>query len=538
MKTVVYQIPVSPVELKKGREPLTDMANALQKINNAAYHIANRAVTLWLNYLYPEPDNELVRLKEARGIVGKFEAEIKTIYDERTVVQKAARLANLIKGKRTELNTWENKVIFSSINKKIEATVKAEFPAFPDRLRTGLLRKVALDWMYTFINQHKADGFSAHFPFYRHEMHLPLCYDNGVVKWRKNNSHKNQIQQYTLRWLNNIELVTNFEGLDKRLPGLLELLYFSANTVDVRNRKPHHYLMPTLKQAGTKWSIHIPVLENVIPVPAEQEEPLYITFGFHYPVCYAWGSNHAKPLGIDNGKYILQQMKNFSKRIQKVTENKKQDVLQKKAKIESIRQAEKLYLEILQNKTVNAIIEVAKKAQKNRIVIERLPITAEQQPAAFRELGLPLLHERLLCGVENWTFDAFYDKLGLEAKKYNIQILFTNSRWTYFNLYTNILTYDEKDRRTRQRVKKVWNLDAGQRRPYAYHGAVTDKSKIDKLEGYLIFRFKKEFNNTNGGLTLYASPRHGKRKTDDFVYRLHIDINMAMNAAFTGKAKK
>jgi hypothetical protein len=52
MKTILYQIPVSPVEKKIGDYTETLNTEKLIIINDNAYHLANRAVTYLLGYLF------------------------------------------------------------------------------------------------------------------------------------------------------------------------------------------------------------------------------------------------------------------------------------------------------------------------------------------------------------------------------------------------------------------------------------------------------------------------------------------------------
>jgi IS605 OrfB family transposase len=541
MKTVIYHIPVQPVEEKVGRKTLTKASDALKKINDEAYHLANRAVTLWLNSLYPLPSAELEELKAARNKVKDCEQKIKAIYNSYTAKENEEQVNILREEKKKELVFWENKVVASGFYKDVKEIIKKEFPDFPEKLRQELLHKVVLDWLYSWMNYNEANNFTADFPFYKHETHLPLCYDGEEIKWKKNLSSKNQPQQYILQWLNNIQLVTCFNDLDRRLPKVIEYLYFSQSTSDSRNRKAHRYLKPTLKQAGTKWSIHLPVLEKVVPVVAEKQDPICIIFGFIYPLCYAWGINHARALSIDSGKYIEGQARKFARRIEKIKENNKISGDAKHERINKIEFAKANYIEALENKAVNAIIEVAKKSQKNRICIEKWPIDKNEcgpMQECFKQPGLPDLHARLLHGIESWNFNSFYKKLIEQTAVYGISIEFIKPCWDWLNLYTDTLTYDFKNHIKHRKEKRNWRLQLAQRIPHKYYTPGNPDEREKRQEGYSIFIFDKEYNNTNGGFTLYSSPKFAKRKSDKYIYRIHIDINMAMNAAFAGQNLK
>lgn len=533
MKTVVYQIPVEPVEEKEGENKTSE---ALDKINNQAYHLANRAITLFLNYLYPEPDKELLELKDARQAINHLEQEISVIYKNQTAVENKEEVERLMVEKKMARNAWEGRVPDCKFYKHVKETVQTEFPDFPELLRKRLLRKVALDWLYSWMNQHAGNGFAANFPFYKHGSHLPLCHNHKEIRWIPSGTRAG-VAQYTLRWLNSIRLKTTFTDHDKRLPKVLELLYSSDGTPDVRNRRLHDTLQPTLKLAGTKWSVHIPVLEDVSPVVTEQEEPLHIVFGFHHPICYAYGTNHAKPLGIDSGNYVRQQMKEFDKRIQKIKTDTKDDETIIQKKINKVKVAGAAYVEALQTKAVKAIVELAKKGQKNMIRMEQWPVPAQEQkqmPGDFRKLAMPYLCERLLRSISQWNFASFYKALEEEAGKYKIYLDFFTPQWNFYKLYTRELTYTDK----KAGKKLIKTLHDKQRIPFEYHSS-EDMSKQDKKqEGYLMFKFNQEFNDAGGLLTLYSSPRHRKRKTNEYVYRIHLDLNMAMSAAIAFKKGK
>ena len=532
MKTVVYQIPVEPVEEKVGKNSSTKMAAALQHINNQAYHLANRAITLFLNYLYPEPDKELLALKEGRQPINQLEEQISAIYKNQLSGHDHDQIKVLLEEKKLARKRWENQVADCQFYLNVKEKIRSEFPDFPELLRQHLLRKVVLDWLYSWMNQHAGNGFAANFPFYRHGTHLPLCYDREMVKWKKNESQRGEVQQFTLYWLNGIVLRTTFNEQDKRLPQVLNFLYFRSAQTDVRNRKLHDTLKPTLKLAGTKWTVHIPVLENVAPILAEQQAPLHIIFGFHHPICYAFGANHAKPLGIDNGNYILQQMKEFERRIQKMEADKKIGESARKEKIGRIEAARSAYIDALHAKAVKAIIELVKKGQKNIIAIEKWPIAEQEQiPCPVAYTHLPSLYDRLLCSVPQWKFDCFYNQLEKEAKRYGIYLKLFEPKWDFLQLYTDELTYTIKDKKTNKKVNRTCNLKAEQRIPSLYYNSDNLPKQQEALEGYMIFKFDREYNDTNGQLKLYSSPVHSKRKTEEFIYRIHIDFNLAMNAA-------
>lgn len=534
MKTVVYQIPVEPVERREGKDLTTATADALQKINNQAYHLANRAITLFLNYLYPEPDKELLRLKEVRQSIKLIEERISGIYKNQTSAPSESDIDQLLEQKRSSRKSWEEGVADCQFYKEVKDTIREEFPDFPEFLRKNLLRKVVLDWLYSWMNQDKQTNFSANFPFYRHGTHLPLCYGKEEIRWEKNATGLESLPQYTLRWLDGIHLKTNFEAQDKRLPKVLEALYFQTAESNVRNRKAHDTLMPTLKLGGTKWSIHIPVLENVSPIQAEKEDALVVVFGFHYPIAYAFGVNHAKPLAIDNGKYILQQMKEFERRIEKIEHSFKKDEKERQNKIEKVFAARAAYIEALQVKAVKAIIELAKKGQKNLLAIESWPVITQEQkpmPDEFKQSKLPSLYERLLCGIPHWNFESFYGLLKEEGDKYGIRIDYFSPRWDYYKLYTSQLSYTIRNNTIGRSEKKSYSLNEKQRTPSEFYGKSNITKQNEKLEGYMTFKLDRQYNDTYAQLMLYSSPRDKKRETNEFIYRIHIDINMAMNVA-------
>jgi hypothetical protein len=497
MKTVVYQIPVSPVEEKKGRDLLSiEKTTLLQNTVNDAYHIANRAVTLWLSELFPATAAELITIKDAYKLVSESEAKLKTAISNKLTQESEVEI--LKNEKRLQRKNWEDAVAKSGFYKKVKDIIKNEFPAFPERLRTALLHKVVLDWLYTSMNQKPDGSFSAAFSFYKHEMHVPLCYDGTEVKWKKLTESKDGSQQYILKWLNGIEFKTSFSNdKDKRLPVVLEQLYFTPASVNVRNRKEHNLLKPTLKKAGTKWSIHIPVLEAVEPVKAERQEPLNIVFGFIHPICYAWGTNHAKPLGMDNGSYITTQMKKFERRTEKATASSKLTEEKKKASLEKIEKAKASYIESLYTKAVNAVSLLARKAQKNKVVIEQWPVSKPVN-STIKIKGTPDINNRFLCMLPGWNFNRFYSLLQKELNIYSIELIPVQPMADAFELYTASLTYTFKNKETNKKETKNWMLSREQLQTQNYYPAGTEPKK---LEGCFTFSFDKEYNPTNGGFT-------------------------------------
>jgi hypothetical protein len=524
MKTVIYQIPVSPVEEKQGIN-YTKIENTLRldAMVTDAYHIANRAVTLWLHEFYPQPPKELMELKEGYQIVQQAEQKIKQAAGntEREILKQE---------KRIQRTKWEDAVAASDFYKKVKTIIAAEFPGFPPKLRSALLHKVVLDWLYAWMNQHPGGNFTAAFPFYKHEVHVPLCYDGKEVYWKQLRQSGDGNTQYILKWLNGIEFKTNFQkDVDRRLPVLLNQLYFTHETENVRNRKAHNLLQPTLKKAGTKWSIHIPVLEEVIPVSAEQQEPLFIAFGFIHPLCYAWGTNHAKPLSMDKGTYIQKQMQSFEKRKQKAESNTKLNSAQTAAALSKIETAKENYIQSLYTKAVQAIILLATKAHKNKIVIEQWPLTKPIH-SNLNIKGTPPVHERLLTTIKGWDFETFYCLLQKEAAAYQLEIIKDSPCSNAFELHLKELRYTQKNKITKRKEIKKWVLTIAEQNTQAYHMPLAENGK---LGGYFTFSFDREYSNTNTGFTLYSSPRSNIKTTvTKFVYRIHIDMNLVMNFAF------
>ena len=517
MKTVMYQIPVSPVEISKksDEQPDTAMAQKLADINHQAYHMANRCASLLLSHFYPVVHVSVQQLIDGYNAVRQQEKIIETFYKTRSnSADDAFAKETAIQDKRMALKQWETSIAESSVFKETQQVAVKEFAHMPGPLAAALLHKVVTDILHTFMNKNAVQSFAASFAFYRHEMHLPLCLDNKMIKWEQNQNSKDA---YYLHWFNGIKLKTNFSDRDLRLPALLQQLYFTNGQPVLHGRKPHGHIAPTLKQSGTKWSVHIPVLEDVQPVTAEKEQPLTVVFGFVYPIAYAFGTNHARALPFDTAAYITNQLHKFGKRMNDAADQPEQQ--------EKIKTAQQKLMKRLTNKAAAAIVLLARKGQKNYIYIEPMPLQNQPSKPGYMTTGnLPGFNTRFFQNVEGWNFALFYETLRQQAAVYGITVKETRQpQWEDLKLHV----------RNFKRVKgNSFQVDNNE--PFLIANQYTTKDEGHEKAGYLTFNFGGKdldnyVENTNGGFVLYESPDKTRHKGYDYKYRIQIDVNLAMN---------